>query len=60
MTPLNILLRDPADLRPHSLVKSLPRWQKDDPRFYGLCEDIKANGISTPLRITASGQVLDG
>jgi len=55
-----IIIRDPAELRPHPLVKDLPRWAKDDPRFYGLCDDIRDNGIKIPLQITQDGRVLDG
>jgi hypothetical protein len=60
MTSQTIINKDPAELRPHSLVKDLPRWAKDDPRFYGLCDDIRDNGIQTPLKITQEGRVLDG
>ena len=60
MTSQTIFYKNPAGLSPHSLVKDLPRWAKDDPRFYGLCDDIRDNGIQMPIKITQEGRVLDG
>ena len=52
--------RDPADLRPHPVVKTMRRWDRDDPRWHAFLDDIKAHGIQEPIEITQDGLILDG
>lgn len=53
-------MRDPGLLRPHPLTAALPRWRKDDCRFAGFVEDVRARGIRVPIEITPDNQVMDG
>jgi hypothetical protein len=53
-------LVDPKDLRPHPLIKGLPRWDKEDPKWWAFVEDIREHGIRHPIQITAGNVVVDG
>ena len=55
-----IVQRNPADLKPHKLVKDLPAWADADPRFHALCDDVGAQGVLEPLLITERNEVVDG
>lgn len=55
-----IEMRDPNDLRPHKLIKPMPRWEKGSPEWTAFLEDIRTHGIQTPLIITSDGQLIDG
>jgi hypothetical protein len=55
-----IVFRDPVQLKPLSDIKDFPRWNREDPRFMGLCDDIRDNGIRHPLQITGDDYVIDG
>ena len=55
MTP-----RPTSSLRVHPSVKEAWELPDDDGRFLGLVSDIRDNGILDPLRITVSGEVVDG
>lgn len=57
---IGIDTRDPRDLRPHPLIKSLPRWDRDDPQWGGFVEDIREHGVLHPLLITSTNVVVDG
>ncbi|MFO1461244.1 MAG: hypothetical protein U1G08_17810 [Verrucomicrobiota bacterium] len=52
--------RDPADLRPHPLIKPMPRWAKGTPEWEAFVEDIRLNGIKVPLGIQADGTLVEG
>lgn len=55
-----IEFRDPADLRVHKCLRHLYQWPDDDARFHALTDDILANGVSEPIKITADGAIGDG
>ena len=62
-THTRIELRDPADLRVHPLKKSMPKaasWQKGGEDFNRLLDDIRERGVIDPLKVDATGQILDG
>ena len=52
--------RNPHDLRPHGLIKGLPRWDRDDPHWLGFVNDIREHGVLHPLLITQGNVVVDG
>lgn len=52
--------RDPRDLRPHALIKELPRWDREDPHWLGFVNDIQQHGVLHPLLITQGNVVVDG
>jgi hypothetical protein len=63
MEKRTLQLKDPAELRPHPLKKSLPKaaeWQKGGDSFNALLEDVRERGIDTPLLITSTNEILDG
>jgi hypothetical protein len=63
MEKRTIQLKDPTELRPHPLKKSLPKaaeWQKGGESFNALLEDVRERGIDTPLLITSTNEILDG
>ena len=47
------------ELRPHKLVKDLPRWAEDDPQYLSLVDDIAARGIDQPLFVVGDA-IVDG
>lgn len=57
---IKVELRDPADLRPHPVVKTMRRWDREDPRWHAFLDDIKAHGIQEPIEIAQDGLILDG
>lgn len=52
--------RNPHDLRPHGLIKGLPRWDREDPHWHGFVNDIQEHGVLHPLLITQGNVVVDG
>lgn len=52
--------KDPTTLRPHPLIKAMPRWPKDSVKWGAFVEDIRANGIRSPIKVTEDGVVVDG
>lgn len=52
--------RDPQTLRPHPLIKSMPRWAKDSEEWRAFVDDIRSHGVLHRVRITAAGVVVDG
>lgn len=59
----HVILKAPAELRPHPLKKSLPKsaeWQKGGAQFHALVDDIRERGIDHPLLITADNFIVDG
>jgi len=60
MTTTSIETRDPAQLRPHPLVKPMPRWSPDSPEWAGFKRDVQEHGIRHPLLITADDLIVDG
>lgn len=57
---MTIELRDPNDLRPHPLIKPMPRWEKVTPEWAAFVQDIRERGITTPLVILQDGTLVDG
>lgn len=47
-------------LRVHPSLSALPQWADDDPRFYALCDDVAASGVIEPIKITETGEIVDG
>ena len=54
------MTKSPHDLKPHPLIKAMPRWPEDSAEAMAFRADIKEHGIVTPLRITAGDLVVDG
>lgn len=52
--------RQTSSLRPHPLIKSIPRWHAESPEWAAFVEDIRENGIKSPIRATGEGVVVDG
>lgn len=59
-TAPQIELRDPNDLRPHALIKPMPRWAKDTDEWQAFVADIRSRGITTALVILQDGTLIDG
>lgn len=55
-----VVTRVPSDLRPHPLNCQMPRWTSDSQEWLAFLEDVQANGIKTPIRITERNEVVDG
>ena len=53
-----LVMRSLADLRAHAQAAELPALSADE--YEALKLDIAANGLRTPLEVTAAGVVLDG
>lgn len=59
---MNVVARDPADLRPLTFLKQIPgaEMADDDPRFVALCDDVLARrALAEPLKITEENLVID-
>jgi len=54
------MVKSPHDLRPHPLIKAMPRWPEDSAEAMAFRADIQEHGILTPLRVTAGDLVVDG
>lgn len=48
------------ELRVHKALASLPQWDEEDTRFLALVDDIQANGLIEPIKITERGEIVDG
>lgn len=57
-----ITLRHPADLAPHPLLRHVPLLQAkpEDPSFAALVEDIREYGVRDPIKVTKTGEIVDG
>lgn len=55
-----IELIDPTEMHPLPNIKNFPRFNKESAEFFGFREDVRANGIKDPLRITRAKCVVDG
>jgi len=58
--PPAIEYRDPNDLRPHPLIKPMPRWAKGTSEWDAFVQDIRTRGVTVPIIILKDGAVIDG
>ena len=47
-------------LRVHRTLELLPQWDDEDPRLLALADDLQANGLLEPIKITARHEIVDG
>ena len=48
-----------TQVRPHSIIKHIPTWSDEDPRYVALRESVHRNGIVDAIKMTASHQIID-
>lgn len=58
--PRQVVYRSPAELRPHPLNQSMPRWNPDSDEWLSFVADIRRHGIRVPIQITSRHEVVDG
>ncbi len=49
-----------SDLSVHRALAGMAKWEKEDPRFAALVEDIRDRGIDQPILIDSGLRVVDG
>jgi ParB-like chromosome segregation protein Spo0J len=52
-------LRDPNELRPHPLIKPMPRWAKDSDEWRAFVDDIREHGVREQIKVCGD-LVVDG
>lgn len=55
-----ITVRKTIELKPLSQIKSIHRWDVDDPEFCAFRDDIREHGIKHPIQITSQNDIVDG
>jgi hypothetical protein len=52
---------DPCEpgIRGHVLLKKIPAWSEEDPRFLALCEHVQAHGVTHAVLMTSRHEVVD-
>ena len=48
-----------TQVRPHAIIKHIPTWSDEDPRYVALRESVHRNGIVDAIKMTASHQIID-
>jgi hypothetical protein len=60
MSKKEIILRDPADLTLHPLLKTQPALDKESAEFISMLEDIRERGFDYPILIDEQNRIVDG